>query len=289
MAVVCDGQGQVEVMDLVEGINTNEADIAALDSDLVALDVRVGLNEITLTDHTTRIINLENDSVTVGDMATLEARVTVNEADIATNVAAIDLNGAGVSTNQGDIASLTARADTNDSDVILSDARLDSLEAADITLEGRISQNEADITALGGGGYAQYVHEEAAGVNGGSSTAVAWIPRNIATEKFNDLGAVSGPTSVTLDAGTYEFDGGAIVTGSGHQSRINIGGSSFIYSLSMPSEGESSFSGRAVIAAPTVVSVETMVTTAVANTGLGKTSSSSPVNIYVRLNIKKVG
>lgn len=294
MALTCDGQGQIPIIDIIEAVNTNEADISGLDSDLGSLEVRVGDNENNIVSNTTRITTLENNSVSDGDLSAIDARVTVNEGNIAVNTSDISINAGNISTNQSDIATNTAAILDLDTRLITAEADIVSHESSIQNFGPRISQNETDIAALqaavGAGKYAVLAHEAATGVNGGTPT-LGWDARDISTLRQNSLaGTLNGTTSYKIpEDGVYKITGSAIADGAYHQSRVFAGGQ-IIYGSSEKGYGDSVVVGVLSLLANEDVAIQTRVNTpAVGDLGLGESTPFGETNVYVQLQIEKVG
>lgn len=291
MPIECNVQGQIEVNAIVEAVNQNESDIALIGGSGLGDDVQDNTDAITALNG--RVVTLENDSVTIGDIVVLEGRVSTNEAGIATNTDNITLNTADIVTLGNDASALTTRVNTNESAISVNTGDIAGLVTNTQAIAQDVADNASDIAALqalsGTGGEAIFAHEEVAGVDGGSSTTGTWTARNIATEKSNDIGAVGGATSVTFDAGTYDFEVHTMVVGSANQTRINVGGTTFIYGLSNNAEGISRAIGRVTFSTPTVVSVETNVDLGVATNGFGLSNTFGTPNTYVTFHAEKVG
>ena len=288
MALVCNPQGQIEVAEMMTAINKNETDIANNTASDILLSDRVLQNETDIVSLNSRIVNIENQ-----DIAAVEARVTVNEANILTDTANTTQNTLDISTNAVSISDNFVSIQQNITDIANNKAEIDINTAANTAHETAIADHETRIATLEAStGLSQellLVNETAGGVNGGTSVAGTWTARNIQTERHNSLGATVGSTSVTLDAGTYKVEAMAVATGSEHQSRISIGGSLYIYGMSLDSSGASIVNGKFELLAPSVVELETNVTTAVVDTGFGKASSFGTPNVYTSIHIIKVG
>ena len=286
--VECNGQGQVEVLAMIEAINQNELDIAVLGGGNVALEARVTQNEDDIVAHNSRIVTLENQ-----DFAGLQIQANENTANIAINDGLIATNVADILTNATDISNIAPVVVQNEADIITNRNLIDLNITSIDTQALEIVDHEARIVALeNSAGLATaclLVHETSPGVDGGTSVLGAWTPRNIQTERYNTLGAVVGATSVTLATGTYKIEAFAVVNGSAHQSRINIGGLEFLYGTCLNSDGQSFAMGKFTIGAPTVVTLETNVTVAVPNIGFGEASTFSAPNVYTSMHIDKVG
>lgn len=300
MALVCDGNGQIAVSDIMTAVNQNETDIAIINGGGNSVDGRVTQNEENIVLLDARVLAIETDGASSTDLVALTSRVSANEVDIADNVIDIAANTASIVTNINSIGLNTSGVATNLTSIDDHEIRVDTLETANTVLGGRvgvnetnIGQNASDISALqaasGAGNEAIYVHEELTSVDGGSSTTSTWTARNVATMKLNDVGATGGATSITLPLGVYDLEAHAIVKGSAHQTRINIGGSTYIYGISSHVEGMSTVIGRIDIAAPTVVSIETNVDLGVATNGFGLSNTFGTTNTYVTFHIEKVG
>ena len=288
MALVCDGQGLIEVNLIMDAVNQNETDIAIGAAADVVQNGRITANEADIIDLNSRVVAVENS-----DIVAVEARVTVNETDIATNIADILINKGNITTNTNNAVSLAARVTQNEADMVTNDALTDAntsgLITANLTLVDHESRISAVESAIGVGLEVLVVHETADTINGGTSVANTWTARTIDTVRYNTLGATTGADTVTIDAGTYYLQGMAMVVGSAHQSRISVGGTSFIHGTTHNSDGQSTIMGKITLASATPIKIETNVTTAVTNTGFGAASSFTTTNMYVMLLIKKVG
>ncbi len=288
MALTCDPQGMIEVDAIMDAVNKNETDIAGLGGGNTELEGRVSVNETNISGLNGRVVALENQ-----DYTGLEPRIAQNEADIADNVINISSNTTSVGTLSSDVADHESRISTNEIDI---ESNLNMLTAYSTLItdnEAAIADHETRISALeavsGLGLSVLVVHEEATSINGGTSVAATWTPRNVQTERYNSLGATVGPTSVTLEAGTYKAEAFAVVNGSPSQTRISIGGTAFIYGTSLSSDGQSFAMGKFTIASATSIYLETNVTTGVTDTGFGESSSFGESNVYTSLHIDKVG
>ena len=286
MALVCDGQGLIEVSLIMDAVNQNETDIATLGGGSTGLDARVTQNEADIVSHNSRLVAIENTDITA-----VEARVTVNEGDIATNAADIITNSGNTTTNTNNAVALESRVTQNETDiatnVIALDANTSGLETVNTTLldhEARIDVLEAVSNEA-----ILLVHETADGIDGGTSTSATWVARTISTVRHNTLGVTPGATSVVLNAGTYAVDASCFANSARHQTRLSISGTTFIYGTAMSTAGESRVFSKFTISQATVVQLETNVSTGVADTGFGTATGFGTPNVYVTLFIDKVG
>ena len=275
--------------------NKNEADIASLGGGSSNTSDRINQNELDIVALNSAIVALQNSNV-----GGLDNRVTQNEAEILQNEQNINTNASDISTNANSIATILSSSNQNTIDINTNKDEIDAnLSRIDVNIlaitaletdvadhESRISMLEA---AIGVSQSLLLVHETAAGINGGTSVAGTWTPRNIDTVRENTLGGVSGTTSVTIDAGEYEVEGLAVVKGSAHQSRLNIGGTEFIYGMSLHVDGESSFKGKFSISGLTIIQLETNVDVEVIDSGFGQANTFGTRNVFASLYIKKVG
>lgn len=296
MALACDGQGQIPVMDIINAVNENETGITDNENAITILDGRVTVNETNIFNNTTRITNLEAGSISIGDLNDLDARVSVNEVNIAANAADISTNTGDISTNQADIATNTANVTTLMTEMDNAEIRLDSLDASVADFGPRISQNELDIAQLqfdigvGFQGALLQHNVPSAGSVGGGSSSTAWTARVLNEVKYNSIvDSTTGPTSITLPIGKYKIEALAMGEGSIHQSKIVTGGGIEMLGTLMSGAGMSHVCGDLDLAAPDSISVATIVQTPVIDTGFGVPSPFTENAVYVMLKIEKVG
>lgn len=116
-----------------------EADVAASQADIGALDARTDILEAVAVDHEERVAVLEAG----GGGVDLEPRVVALEAADVVLGSRLDVAEADITALEGADVSLDGRLDAAEADIA-------ALEGADIALDGRLDTAEADIAALEG-------------------------------------------------------------------------------------------------------------------------------------------
>lgn len=293
MALQCTA-GLIAVQDIIDAVNENETGITTNESNITQNRTDIDSNDVELSDHISRIITLENNSVTNGDISALEARVGVNEANIGTNTGNITTNTADIVTNTNSIVGLDTRVGINEVDIATNTQNIDTLTTTVGNQAVDIADNRTDIDTLlaatGTGKHAIYAHEEVTGINGGTPT-LGWDARNIGTVRENSLGgALQGVTSYKiLEDGEYKITAAAVADGAYHQSRI-VAGSQIAYGSSQKGYGESIVVAEFTMLANEDIAIQTRVNTpAAGDLGLGESTPFGETNVYVQLQIEKVG
>lgn len=288
MSVECNGQGQVDVIDLVNGINDNESRINTNESNISTNTSNISTNVDAIVNINNRLSNIEGI-----DISSLESRVTQNEQSIVIAEANITANSSSISNIEVNVNNIDARVFQNEGDIATLKSNVQTNTDSINTLGPIVSSNESRISslesAIGSAQSALLVHEEPPGIDGGSSIAGAWTPRNIMSVKHNSLGVPTTPTSINLDEGEYRCHANAVAEGGVHQSRLNIGGGIFVYGTVMPSSGISHVVAHFTLTTSTSVSIETNVDTSVPDTGFGTSSPFGGNSVYVTLEVEKVG
>lgn len=301
MALECNDSGTIPVIDIINAVNENETNVSSNEARLNQNDLNIaGINtQITAID--ARVDLLEASSPpSSGDFNALEGRVSTNENYIAQNESNISQFNVQLQNNISDINDLQVRVGVNENEILslsstvsgLSNEILQNIDPQLLDQDSRIQALESastdSITLL-------CVHEEPEGVGAGTAVALTWTQRNIGQVKYDTVGGVSAPTSYTLPVGIYKIHAKCSGNSDYHQSRINVGSTSYYGSVAKGTDMSEIYEVLS-IATNTNISIETKINSVGTGNELGEPSpwgtiggTSGEKNRYVTLSIDKIG
>jgi len=283
--------GQIEVRDIINAINVNQANITANDVDLVNANSKIDTNAQNIASNDARITALDGGGVpTKTEFDQLKGRVSTNETNIETNRVSIESagtsitdNAANITTIQSDLVVVNDNLTTLADELVTSNTEIANNGVAIADLDVRVTKLE-DISSKG----AVLQHATASGVGGGDAAAGTWVARNIATVIYDDLGGSSSATAYALPPGEYKFTLAAVADADEHMSKIMIGAAMAVGTTGL--KGQISYvSHIAKITVQTNISVVTKIKTVGSGDELGKANTLGEPNVYVTLTIDKVG